>query len=44
MKEIINYALVLAAIAIVLLFAAEQGSVVGTGISDRMVRFIKMDF
>jgi hypothetical protein len=44
MKELFRYALVLALIAIVLLVAAEQGGIVGTGISDRMVRFINMDF
>ena len=44
MREMIRYALVLAAIAAVLFIAAEQGGIVGTGISDRMARFINMDF
>ncbi len=44
MKEHFGYGLAIAVIAMVLLIAAEQGGIVGTGISDRMVRFINMDF
>ena len=44
MRELLGYALALAAIALVLLIAAEQGGVIGTDISDRMIRFINMDF
>ena len=36
--------LALAAIAFILIIAAEQGGVIGTDISERMVRFINMDF
>ncbi len=44
MRELLGYALALAVIALVLLITAEQGGVIGTDISGRMIRFINMDF
>ena len=44
MRELLGYALALAAIAFVLVIAAEQGGVIGSDISDRMIRFNNMDF
>ncbi len=44
MRELFGYALALAAIALVLLIAAEQGGIIGTDISDWMIRFINKDF
>ena len=40
MKELLGYGLALAAIVFILIIAAEQGGVIGTDISERMVRFM----
>ena len=44
MREHIRDVLIVAIIAIALFVLAEQADLIGTGISDRMARFIKGDF
>ena len=44
MKEFLGYTLLIVVLGAIILVAAEQGGVVGTDLSGRMVRFIKLDF